>query len=54
MCFYLIPFPLSHESLCVLRLAVCEIPGLDLAEVSELTVEKIRKFLKKICFSEVS
>ena len=52
MCFYLIPFPLSYESLCVLRLAVCEIPGLDLAEVSELTVEKIRKFKKKYVSQE--
>lgn len=47
MCFYLIPFPLSTESLCVLRLAVLEVPGLDLAEVSKLTVEKIRKLKKK-------
>ena len=43
ICFYLIPFPLSTESLCVLRLAVLEVPALDLAEVSKLTVEKIRK-----------
>ena len=50
MCFYLIPFPLSTETLCVLMLAVLEVPGLDLAEVSKLTVEKIRKLKKKKMF----
>ena len=50
MCFYLIPFPLSTESLYVLMLAVLEVPGLDLAEVSKLTVEKIRKLKKKKMF----